>query len=138
MAARICTLIGLLAVAAALGVVDGSPTKLPDVALGSVVLLQLERLAIAIAVLAFVATIIVRALAGDLPIKFGSTGVEYAGQAATDLQQRVALLERGLTPGTLGAGGHAAADGMPSAAHRSAPTRPETPTAPRDPNESRG
>lgn len=97
-AARISVLIGLLAVAAALGVVDGSPTKLPDIALGSVVLLQLERLAVAIAVLAFAATIIIRALAGDLPVKFGSAGVEYAEEpAASDLQRRLALLERGLT-----------------------------------------
>lgn len=98
--------VALMCVTVALGVFDRSPQELPDVALGSVVLLQLERVAVAIAVVAFVATVVVRGMAGDLPVKFGSAGLEYSPEPdAASLQRRVAMLERQLAAKADGRGG---------------------------------
>ncbi len=87
----------LVCAAAVAAVLGGSSRHAPAVALGPVMLLQLERAAVAVAVVAFVATLILRGLAGQLPTKFGSSGVEYASdKVAADLERRITMLERRL------------------------------------------
>lgn len=76
-------------------VLDGRTEHLPYVALGSVVLLEIERVAVATVSLALIVTVVVRSSEGRLPTRLGSDGVEYPlemGQA--DLERRVRELER--------------------------------------------
>jgi hypothetical protein len=75
----------------------GHPTTLPGIALGSVLLLHLERATAALGALGTVWLIGWRALHGDFPIKFGNIeyaeGVEASSEAVDALKERVRLLE---------------------------------------------
>jgi hypothetical protein len=76
-------------------VLGGRSEHLPDVALGSVVLLEIERVAVATVALALIVTVVVRSTEGKLPTRFGSDGMEYPPELVpTDLERRVRELER--------------------------------------------
>lgn len=66
--------------AVALSLAAGAPKKLPAAALGSEALLHVLRVSAMVAAFALIATVVVRAWAGELPIKLGGGGVEYAAK----------------------------------------------------------
>jgi hypothetical protein len=76
-------------------VLGGRTEHLPDVALGSVALLEIERVAVATVALALVVTVVVRSAEGKLPTRFSSDGVEYSPEMGpADLERRVSELEQ--------------------------------------------
>jgi hypothetical protein len=88
--------------ALAASIAAGTPPKLPAAALGSAVLLHLLRVSAAVLAVALVGTVVARAWTGELPVKFGGAGVEYAVQTAvlkedaSDALRQLATAENGL------------------------------------------
>lgn len=80
---------------------SGAPQALPDVALESIVLFHLERVAAIVASSVFVLVILVRAWRGELPSEVSSQGIKYAttttadatGDAMLALRSTVAALQ---------------------------------------------
>ena len=87
----------VFALAMLISVEAGVPAKLPGAALGSVLLLHVERVAAALGAIGTVWLIGWRGLHGNFPIKFGN--IEYAddlkasADAADTHEQRIKLLE---------------------------------------------
>jgi hypothetical protein len=61
----------------------GTPTKLPSSALGSVLVLDAERVAALVLAFLFIATAVGRGWRGELPNSYSGTGVGYADKEAT-------------------------------------------------------
>ncbi len=94
-------LLVLLIAAVIVSLVEGTPTDLPGVALGSPVLLHAIR-AIALFALGLgVLTVLARAATGALPTQLSSTGIAYENDqeltaAVAELQDQVAQIDSGL------------------------------------------
>jgi len=92
--------IALAAAATAVSLVEGTPARLPGVALGSPVLLHAERAVALLALVVAALSVVVQAAHGRLPIEFSTSGLRYEAEAAddvaaavTDLQEQVDDLE---------------------------------------------
>jgi hypothetical protein len=82
-------LVLLLATALAFTLVEGVPKRLPGVALGSQVLLHLERAAAGFAIVIAIASVLREAMRGRLPTHLTTAGLAYEADAvAAELMQR--------------------------------------------------
>jgi hypothetical protein len=85
-----------LSVAVTISLVEGTPDRLPAVALGSTVLLHALRAGALFAIGFAIATVLTRAGAGRLPTLLGTSGIGYEAEetratstALADLQEQV-------------------------------------------------
>jgi hypothetical protein len=85
-----------LAAAVAISLIEGTPDRLPAVALGSTVLLHALRAGALFAIGFAVATVLTRAGAGRLPTVLGTSGIGYDAEetrvtttALAELQEQV-------------------------------------------------
>lgn len=88
----VCAL-ALLVASTVVTVLAGTPTQLPGLALGSVVLLHAERVLALVAVSVAVLTVVVRAGSGRLPVELSTSGLRYEAEAADDTARAVADLQ---------------------------------------------
>lgn len=91
-------MLGMVAIAVAVGatlvsVLEGTPLRLPGVALGSTVLLHAERALALFAVLIAASSVVLQAARGRLPIEFSTSGLRYEAEAADDAAAAVAELQ---------------------------------------------
>jgi hypothetical protein len=80
--------------AVAVTVFAGTPEQLPDIALGSTVLLHLERVVAMLGSYAFVLVMVTRGWGGELPAELSTQGLKYPatnGTPSEALQQLVAV-----------------------------------------------
>lgn len=77
-------LAGVLIAALAATLLAGAPERLPAVALGSVVLLHIERAAAMFAIVLAVVSVISQASRGRLPTQVTTAGLAYEAEAAAD------------------------------------------------------
>lgn len=83
-------LVLLLAAAAATSLIEGVPERLPAVALGSDVLLHVERAAAIFAIVVAIASVLHEAGRGRLPTQLTTAGLAYeADIAAADAAERL-------------------------------------------------
>jgi hypothetical protein len=87
-------LLAVLAVCVSL--IEGTPDRLPGIALGSAVLLHGERALALIAVVIGALSVLARAARGRLPIELSTSGVRYEAEAADDAAAAVAQLQEQL------------------------------------------
>jgi len=88
--------VGMFVVALVVSVVDGLPSELPGVVMGSSLLLHFMRAAVAAGLLAAGAVVAVRLWAGELPTKLSTTGAEWAAPLAgpvRDVQEQLLRVE---------------------------------------------
>jgi hypothetical protein len=90
--------LGIVAIAVAVGatlvsLVDGTPARLPGVALGSTVLLHAERALALFAVMIAALSVILQAARGRLPVEFSTSGLRYEAEAADNAAAAVADLQ---------------------------------------------
>jgi hypothetical protein len=74
----------------AITVVEGTPSQLPGVALGSPVLLHAERTLALVVTAVATLSVVVRAARGRLPIELSTTGLRYESDTAEDVATAVA------------------------------------------------
>jgi hypothetical protein len=93
----VAPLLGWLAVAVVVTVVEGVPTRLPGLALGSAVLLHAVRVVALFAIGLVIGTVLARASSGRLPSEVSTTGLVYSAEetgetlaALAELQAQVA------------------------------------------------
>jgi hypothetical protein len=80
----------LILTATIVSLVEGSPDRLPGVALGSQVLLHVERAAAGFAILVAIASVLREAARGRLPTQLTTAGLAYeADVAAADAAERL-------------------------------------------------
>ncbi len=84
----------LLVTAVAVALIEGAPGRLPGVALGSEVLLHVERAAAIFAIVVAIASVLREALRGRLPTQLTTAGLAYeadvaAAEAAEHLQSQL-------------------------------------------------
>lgn len=94
--------VSLIVAALVLALVDGVPSSLPPAALGSRVLLVVERAAGIFAVLFLLALVVVRAAQGQLPQELSGRGVKYASSDSVqelrdELVQQLDVLDERFT-----------------------------------------
>jgi hypothetical protein len=87
-------LLAVLAVCVRL--VEGTPHRLPGIALGSAVLLHGERALALVAVAIGALSMLAQAARGRLPIELSTSGVRYEAEAADDAAAAVAQLQEQL------------------------------------------
>lgn len=91
-------LLAVLAAALAASLVEGTPARLPGVALGSAVLLHLERAVTVFAISVAVLSVLVQAARGHLPTQLTTAGLAYepgaTAEAVADLQGQVDEIRR--------------------------------------------
>lgn len=92
------SLIAVLVAALAASLVDGTPARLPGVALGSAVLVHLERAVAVLAISVAVLSVLAQAARGHLPTQLTTAGLAYesdmTADAVADLQEQVGHLRR--------------------------------------------
>jgi uncharacterized protein YlxW (UPF0749 family) len=82
---RLALVLGGVLIAALLAtLLAGAPERLPAVALGSVVLLHIERAAAMFAIVLAVVSVVVQASRGRLPTQVTTGGLAYEAEAAAD------------------------------------------------------
>jgi hypothetical protein len=93
----VAPLLGWLAVAVVVTVVEGVPARLPGLALGSAVLLHAVRVVALFAIGLVIGTVLARASSGRLPSEVSTTGLVYSAEetgetlaALAELQAQVA------------------------------------------------
>lgn len=86
-------LLPLFAAALTVSLVEGVPSRLPAVALGSEVLLHLERAAAFFAIVVAVLSVLAQASRGRLPTQFSTAGLAYEADAAADAKAAVEKLQ---------------------------------------------
>jgi hypothetical protein len=96
------SLVAVLMAALGVSLLEGLPERLPGVALGSAVLLHIERATAAFALAVALLSVLAQATRGHLPTQLTTAGLSYGADAAaasavTDLQDQVERLERDLT-----------------------------------------
>jgi hypothetical protein len=87
-------LAALLFAGVVVSLIEGSPEQLPGVALGSDVLLHVERAAAIFAILVAITSVLREAARGRLPTQLTTAGLAYeadvaAAEAAEDLQRQL-------------------------------------------------
>jgi hypothetical protein len=82
--------------AVGVSLIEGTPDRLPGIALGSAVLLHGERALALIAVVIGALSVLARAARGRLPIELSTSGVRYEADAADDAAGAVAQLQEQL------------------------------------------
>jgi hypothetical protein len=86
-------LVLLFAAALVVSVAQGAPEGLPGVALGSDVLLHVERAAAFFAIVVAVLSVLAQSTRGRLPTQFTTTGLAYEADAADDTRAAVQDLQ---------------------------------------------
>jgi hypothetical protein len=86
----------LAGLAVGVSLIEGTPDRLPGIALGSAVLLHGERALALIAVVIGALSVLARAARGRLPIELSTSGVRYEADAADDAAGAVAQLQEQL------------------------------------------
>jgi hypothetical protein len=86
-------LVLLLVAAGAVTLSEGTPDRLPAVALGSTVLLHVLRAAALFAIGFVVATVIARAGAGRLPTQLSTSGIGYDAEETRETTTALAALQ---------------------------------------------
>jgi len=87
--------LGLWLVAAvAISLVEGTPERLPAVALGSTVLLHALRAGALFAIVFAVATVLARAGAGRLPTQLSTSGIGYDAEETRETTTALAELQQ--------------------------------------------
>jgi hypothetical protein len=95
---RLALAVAAVAVAAiVVTALDGTPDRLPGVALGSGVLLHAERAAALFAIVIAAVTVLAQAARGRLPSDVSTSGLRYEAAAADDAADAVGDLQRQLT-----------------------------------------
>lgn len=96
-------LVLLLVAALVISLLEGSPERLPGVALGSDVLLHVERAAASFAIAVAILSVLTQAARGRLPTQLSTAGLAYdadaaeaAERAVEDLQGQVDRLQASL------------------------------------------
>lgn len=79
-------LAAFLAAAVVISLVEGTPDRLPSVALGSSVLLHVERAAAMFAIALALVSVVAQATRGRLPTQLTTAGLAYEAEAAADTQ----------------------------------------------------
>ena len=74
--------------------VEGAPSRLPGVALGSPVLLHAERAGAIVAIVVALASILTQAARGRLPTQLSTAGLAYEAEAAANTQAALEDLQR--------------------------------------------
>jgi hypothetical protein len=77
-------IVALVAAAIVVSLLNSPPAKLPGAALGSNVVLYIERAAGVFAVLLLGAVVIFRAFQGDLPVELSGRGVKWTPREVTE------------------------------------------------------
>lgn len=85
--------VALVSGALAASLIEGVPPRLPGIALGSMVLLHAERTLAALAIVVAVATLLVRAAQGRLPVEVSTTGLRYEATASERFAEAFQHLE---------------------------------------------
>ncbi len=80
----------LVAASVAVAVMEGVPSRLPGVALGSPVLLQAERALALLAVTVGALSVAVQAARGRLPLELSTSGLRYEAEVVDDAAAAVA------------------------------------------------
>jgi hypothetical protein len=80
-------------IALVVSILEGTPAHLPGVALGSPILLHAERALALLAVTVAVASIVVQAARGRLPIELSTSGLRYEAEAADNTAAAMAELQ---------------------------------------------
>ncbi len=101
---RLALLLAAIIVAAVLvTLVEGTPSRLPGVALGSTVLLHAERAGAMVAIVVALASMLTQAARGRLPTQLSTAGLAYEAEAAAntqaaleDLQRQIDCLQEGV------------------------------------------
>jgi hypothetical protein len=86
-------LAALAVVVTAVTLVEGAPDRLPAVALGSDVLLHVERAAAMFAIVVAVAAVLREGWRGRLPTQVTTSGLAYEGDAAEEAKAAVEHLQ---------------------------------------------
>jgi hypothetical protein len=86
-------MLGWLAIATLATILEGAPTRLPGLALGSVALLHALRIAALFAIGVVIATVLVRASAGSLPTQLSTTGLSYEAEETSETLAALAELQ---------------------------------------------
>lgn len=86
-------LAAVIAAAVAVTLIEGVPGRLPGVALGSAVLLHVERAGALIAIAVALISILVQATRGRLPNQLSTAGLAYEADAARDTESALADLQ---------------------------------------------
>jgi hypothetical protein len=82
-----------LAAAALITLVEGTPDRLPSVALGSTVLLHALRIGALFAIGVTMATVLARATAGRLPTQLSTTGIGYDAEETSETTAMLVKLQ---------------------------------------------
>jgi hypothetical protein len=82
-----------LAACVVVTLIEGTPTRLPGVALGSPVLLHAERVLALFAVVVAILSIGAQAARGRLPVELSTSGLRYEAEAADRAAASVAELQ---------------------------------------------
>jgi len=82
-----------LAACVVVTLIEGTPSQLPGVALGSPVLLHAERVLALLAVVVALLSIGVQAARGRLPVELSTSGLRYEAEAADRAAAAVAELQ---------------------------------------------
>jgi len=85
--------LALLAVAVLVSLLEGTPERLPAVALGSDVLLHALRASALFAIVFVLATVLSRASAGRLPTELSTTGIGYTAEETRKTTETLAELQ---------------------------------------------
>jgi hypothetical protein len=82
-------LAAVIAAGVVVTMIEGAPARLPGVALGSTVLLHVERAAALFAIVVAVLSVLAQATRGRLPTQLSTGGLAYEAEAAADTQAAV-------------------------------------------------
>ncbi len=83
----------IVALAVVVTLIEGTPTRLPGVALGSSVLLHVERVAALFAIAVAILSVLTQATRGRLPTQLSTGGLAYEADAAGDTKIAVEDLQ---------------------------------------------
>ncbi|MGH2949769.1 MAG: hypothetical protein ACRDPC_26505 [Solirubrobacteraceae bacterium] len=86
-------LAALLAAAPAVSLIEGAPDRLPGVALGSEVLLHVERAAAIFAIVVAILSVLAQAAQGRLPTQLSTAGLAYEADVTATVERAVQDLQ---------------------------------------------
>jgi hypothetical protein len=83
---RFALITGLCVLAVVVSLLEGTPSRLPGVAMESALLLHLERAGAILAVVVVILSVAAQAARGRLPVELSTSGFRYAPEPAEDLR----------------------------------------------------